>query len=80
MECNINECIECNSFKVPIEIKKIIRKIAEMSGFSRVKVRKVDEGVYLLIDETTSTARIKIKCEREDFSWSDYCIRCYLLL
>jgi hypothetical protein len=66
------ECVICNSFKaININTEKIVKKIAEMLGLSSIKM--IDEG-YFSIDDI-----VEIRCEREDFSWSDYCIRCFVV-
>ena len=38
-------------------------------------VKKIAEMLGL-----SSIEVIEIKCEREDVSWSDYCIRCHLVV
>jgi len=74
MECETNNsyiaCIECASFKRLITPTAVVKKIAEILGLLDAKI-KHDGDAYILEGKV-------IRCEREDFSWSDYCIRCYL--
>ena len=76
MECETNNsytCIECANFKRPISPVAVVKKIAEILGDLDAEVKYVGDGVYILEGKV-------IRCEREDFSWSDYCIRCYLVV
>ena len=77
MECektdNKIECIDCTSFKKPLDIRKMIEKIATMLGIEFKKVDILSE-MYLLGDYV-------IRCEEARFeNWTDYCMRCYVEL
>jgi hypothetical protein len=75
MECEVNEyeisCTVCNKFKVPTDVYAIVKKIAEILG-TKEEIEYVGDGKYL-IDE------IEIRCEWIEFSWSDYCIHCFVV-
>ena len=83
MECETNNsytCIECANFKRLITPTAVVKKIAENLGLLDAEVKYAGNGIYILgIFLEGKVVRKVIRCEREDFSWSDYCIRCYLL-
>jgi hypothetical protein len=80
MECENNSCIECTSFKRLITPTAVVKKlIAEIFGDLDGKVKYVGNGIWIYtITIEGKVIRKVIKCEREDVSWSDYCIRCFL--
>jgi len=81
MECENNSCIECVNFKKPILPITVVKKlIAEIFGDLDGKVKYVGNGIWIYtITIEGKMIRKVVRCVREDFSWSDYCIRCFLL-
>jgi len=75
MECETNEyvsCTACNSFKAPIDVYRIVQKIIKTLGLAEEEIEYRGEGSY-------HAGEIEIRCERIEFSWSDYCVRCFVV-
>jgi hypothetical protein len=75
MECEADgmSCIVCNSFKIPINVYKIVKRIADSLGIKE-EIEYMGDGLYI-------AGEVEIKCEWIEFesSWSDYCIRCFVV-
>jgi hypothetical protein len=75
MECIIGEkieCIKCENFKTPIDVRELIMRIVEILGVKEEDFEKLAEGYYL------PTNNVMVRCEEKAFeNWTDYCIRCY---
>jgi hypothetical protein len=72
MDCIKNgneiECVICTSYKVPLSVKPLLERIAELLG--KFEFKKEDDGIFVLEDGT------KIICEEAEMTWSDRCVSC----
>jgi len=72
MECEVdeNQCTKCVTFKTPLDVRILVKKIAEILGLDEFE--EVDDGTFVLKDGTV------VRCREVRFdNWTDYCMQCY---